>query len=258
MRIRLNLKQKKDNQIIPINYQYNISSFIYRTMEKSDSFYSQWLHDNGYANGSKKFKFFTFSFLNIPEREINNNTLIVKSPYISLIVSLPFDESAMHFITGLFSEQTLKIYNEQYQAEFLVKTVEALPDPKFTSQMKFRARTPLILKSPNTDKHTFTYIGPDHILFPILLKRNLHEKYITKCLTFNKTVQSEGIEEVKAFGDFKPKLITIRENRKEETKVKGYLCSFEITGNPEVIKVGYEAGFGCNNSLGFGFAEVIS
>lgn len=226
-------------------------------MEKSDSLYSQWLHDEGYANGTKKFKFFTFSFLNIPEREINNNTLIVKSRHISLIISLSFDESVMHFISGLFSDQVLRIYNEQYQAEFIVTTVEALPEPEFTSRMKFRVRTPLILKSSNTDKHTFTYIGPDHILFPILLKRNLYEKYITRCLAFNKTVQSDGIEEVKTFGEYKPKLIIIRENRKEETKVKGYLCSFEITGNPEIIKVGYEAGFGCNNSLGFGFAEVI-
>lgn len=258
MRIRLNLKQKKENQVIPINYQYHISSFIYRTIEKSNESYSQWLHNEGYSKGIKKFKFFTFSLLNIPEREINHDIIKVKSPYISLIVSMALDEPLKHFIVGLFSEQTLKIYNEKYQAEFLVKTVEALPNPCFTSPMKFRVRTPLVLKSPNVDKHTFTYIGPDHILFPILLKQNLYDKYTAKCLAFNKQIQPDGIDNVNIFGPTKEKLITIRENRKEETKVKGYLCTFEIEGNPEVIKVGYETGFGCNNSLGFGFAEVIT
>lgn len=258
MRIKLTLKQAKENQCIPVNYQYNLSSFIFRTIEKSDADYSKWLHDEGYKNGNKKFKFFTFSFLNVPDREIINDRLKIKSPYIDFFISMPFDETLIHMITGLFTGEKLRIYDEKCQAEFYVKTAEAVPEPVFKSEMSFRARTPLVLKSQNAGGRGYTYIGPDHILFPVLLRRNLQEKYVTKCIAFNKQVNGEGIDSVEVFGPYKPKLIKIRAERRDEVKAKGYLCTFRIKGDPEVIKVGYETGFGCNNSLGFGYSEVVN
>jgi len=68
MRIKLTLKQVKENQLIPINYQYALSSFIYTTIEKSDPRYSRWLHDRGFLLGKKSFKFFTFSMFDLPKR----------------------------------------------------------------------------------------------------------------------------------------------------------------------------------------------
>jgi CRISPR-associated endoribonuclease Cas6 len=38
-------------------------------------------------------------------------------------------------------------------------------------------------------------------------------------------------------------------------KVRGWLAPFTIEGSPELIEIGYEAGFGARNSMGFGMAE---
>ncbi|PIY05025.1 MAG: hypothetical protein COZ21_04960, partial [Bacteroidetes bacterium CG_4_10_14_3_um_filter_31_20] len=46
-------------------------------------------------------------------------------------------------------------------------------------------------------------------------------------------------------------------NTPEETFLKGFLFDFKITAPHELIKIGYYAGFGKANSLGFGCAEVI-
>jgi CRISPR-associated endoribonuclease Cas6 len=39
--------------------------------------------------------------------------------------------------------------------------------------------------------------------------------------------------------------------------VRGWLVPFRVEGSKELIELGYEAGFGKNNAMGFGMAEVI-
>ena len=55
----------------------------------------------------------------------------------------------------------------------------------------------------------------------------------------------------------KSRLITIKANTPHESKLRGYLFDFKIKAPAEVIKLGYYAGFGEKNSLGFGCCEVI-
>jgi CRISPR-associated endoribonuclease Cas6 len=62
MRFRLNLAvdgKKIEDSILPINYQYELSSWIYRTINSSDSEFACWLHNAGYINENRKFKLFT-------------------------------------------------------------------------------------------------------------------------------------------------------------------------------------------------------
>ena len=38
--------------------------------------------------------------------------------------------------------------------------------------------------------------------------------------------------------------------------IRGVMCPFHVEGNPELIHVGYECGFGDKNSAGFGMVEA--
>jgi CRISPR-associated endoribonuclease Cas6 len=40
------------------------------------------------------------------------------------------------------------------------------------------------------------------------------------------------------------------------TKIKGIMAPFVVRGSAELIEIGYEAGFGEKNSMGFGMVEV--
>ena len=42
-----------------------------------------------------------------------------------------------------------------------------------------------------------------------------------------------------------------------KTKIKGFEAPFKIIANPELIKVGYDCGFGNDNSAGLGCVEII-
>jgi CRISPR-associated endoribonuclease Cas6 len=51
------------------------------------------------------------------------------------------------------------------------------------------------------------------------------------------------------------KLITLKEGRSDETKIKGTLAPFRLRAPRELMEVGYECGFGEKNSMGFGMVK---
>ena len=54
------------------------------------------------------------------------------------------------------------------------------------------------------------------------------------------------------------KLITIKRNTPHETKVRGFLYSFKLKAPLDIHRIGYYAGFGEKNSMGFGWGEVVN
>jgi len=253
MRLKITFSQGKQCQLIPINYNYYISSFLYRTIESADSKYSEWLHDTGYSSGSKSFKYFTFSGLHIPERELVHNKFInILSPKIELTVSMLSDKAVESFVIGMFEKKKLKIFNNVTESEFDINMVERLPDPEYSNWMSFRTMSPLVI-SKNViykDKPSAKYLSPEDEDYELYFRKNLQEKYATyPTKTSGEIPELESIEHN---GEVKSRLITIREGMPEETKVKGYIFSFTLKGSPELMKLGYEAGFGNLCSLGFG------
>lgn len=271
MRLAITLKQLKPNQLIPINYQHAIHSFIYHTISRSDSRYSEWLHDTGLMSGNKKFKYFTFSKLDIRDVSVvdlyGSKYLNIKSENISLKVSMLSEKTTEHFIIGMFEKQKVKIYNRNTDSEFIIKTVEMIPEPVFRNDMTFRTLSPVVLskKTIFNGSESQEYLSPADKEYEEYFKKNLSEKHKTlyQIQGSSKNESLTGTEEeaeIKTFeqkGEYKSKLITIKEGSQEENKIRGYFYTFRITGDPEVIRTGYEAGFGKQCSLGFGCAEEV-
>ena len=58
MRFKITLipDSTKEN-LLPINYQYPLASWVYKTIATGDRSYAEWLHANGFADGSKRFNY---------------------------------------------------------------------------------------------------------------------------------------------------------------------------------------------------------
>ena len=63
MRFEINMLVLKDKNgtHLPINYQYELSAWIYKVLNDGDPIFSEWLHFKGYKSKNKPFKLFTFS-----------------------------------------------------------------------------------------------------------------------------------------------------------------------------------------------------
>ena len=105
MRINLTFKTQIGS-ILPINYTYALSSFVYKTLQQANEEYSEWLHNQGYQLGHKQFKLFTFSELQLPKYQRFEDRFILQGDILKLTVSFYADEAMKNFVTGLFEQQT--------------------------------------------------------------------------------------------------------------------------------------------------------
>ena len=65
-KLNFNLIGSDDKPLIPINYQYMLSAWIYKVLNTGNPEIASWLHQQGFKADNKHFRLFTFSKLNIP------------------------------------------------------------------------------------------------------------------------------------------------------------------------------------------------
>ena len=257
MRLKLHLSviaTKNNKNEIPINYQYELSSWVYKTLNYGNPEFSEWLHSQGYINENKNFKLFTFSHFDIPTFRINKDRLQILSPKISLTLSFLPIKAIETFVIGLFKNQEFGIGDKQSQADFKVISVERMPEPEFRETIKYRCLSPIFIdKIIDGQKHK-SYLSPEQDGYEELFSQNL----ISKFLAHSNSVSINPSEiKIRYFGKIRKKGITIKANTPEETKIIGYMFNFELKAPPELQRIGYYAGFGRLNSQGFGCCEIV-
>ena len=74
-----------------MNYQYELSSTIYKILFSASEEYAKWLHDNGYRqiDSGKTFKMFNFSRLYIPQSKVikGSDRIVILSQEVSFYIS---------------------------------------------------------------------------------------------------------------------------------------------------------------------------
>lgn len=102
MRVKLILMPFSQTAILPINYNYLLTSLIYKIIKNSSEDYSQFLHDKGYRMGNSKkgFKLFTYSML-LSDNLMVKRERIVFQEEVQWHVSSPVNDFMHHLITGV-------------------------------------------------------------------------------------------------------------------------------------------------------------
>lgn len=262
MRLLLQLQCNIDTAI-PINYNYQLGSAIYHLLEFGSPEFSSFLHNQGYKLDGKSYKLFTFA-LRFDRITISGNYIINQSPLINLYISSPLvDTFIKNFVIGTFENKVLHLTDKTDIIELRIKSAELLPAPHFENKMKFILLSPMVLSTIKNfkGKESLYYLRPDDTEdINRILTKNLVNK---RGLVCGNQVLVNGLK-LEWDNDYInrnkriTKKITINENGKYPIDVIGMQAPFTIKGDPELIKIGYECGFGEKNSMGFGMVEVIN
>jgi CRISPR-associated endoribonuclease Cas6 len=251
------------NTALPLNYNYQLSSAIYNLLEFGSKEFSGFLHDNGFSIDGKKYKLFSFA-LRFEKIELHSNHLILKSSKATLHISSPLIDSFIkNFVIGTFENKVIDITDKDQTISFRIITAEIIPEPIYTDKMKFTLLAPMVLstlKERNGRMQQY-YLRPDDIddINRVLTKNLLNKKgLLNRNQTIDKFCKLEWDAEYLQRNKRITKKITINENGKFPIDVIGIQAPFIIEGDPDLIKVGYECGFGEKNSMGFGLANIIS
>jgi CRISPR-associated endoribonuclease Cas6 len=256
MRIKLTLQKTGRASLLPINYNYEISAWIYKIIRGADTDYADFLHNQGYTLAGKQFKFFTFSALHIPKRNIVGDRIEILSEEISLLVSFWVEEASEKFIIGLFQNQALRLGDKISQVDFMVRQVESMAWTLPEDKVRFRMLSPLVVSRKN-DRGLDDYLSPTEPDFEKLLLKNLLDKYMAAGKPVPASWQDYAFGFRLLTEQPKEKRIILKAHTPQQTKVKGYLFDFELVAPVALLEAGYLAGFGRYNAEGFGCVEVV-
>ncbi len=261
MRLQLHLSSYSSE--LKYNYNYSLSSAIYKLLRFGSPEFASFLHDIGFMQDGRTYKLFSFAL-------VFNNALYLKERIelkdrnVKLVITSPLIESfVQNFIIGSFTSQKLILTFKNSAVEFFIQQIESLPEPQITSPASFKLLSPLVLSTASTDSslNKQYYLRPqDQSEINRVLSRNLLNKYkiINNKTLENAAVALEWDQDYLARHSRVTKKITINENGINPIDVIGIQAPFKLTGNAELIKTGYECGFGEKNSMGFGLAELIN
>lgn len=255
MRFKITLlaDKKAFGDLLPFSYQYELSAVIYKILSNSDQSYSQWLHDNGFRKDGRKFKLFTFSRLKIEQLKPRGTYFQLISDKAEWEICFLPERSTREFIQGLFKDQSFELGNREAKIRFTVQNIELIPTPVINECMQFECLSPICLNFKRNDGG-YNYIDPENTAATELVKQNLLDKY--QSFTGQTFSPTEFPFELKVLTKPKSTLITIKANTPEESRIRGFMCRFQLTAPVELMKIMYECGIGGKNSIGFGMVKV--
>ena len=256
--LTLSIDKKVHGNLIPLSYAYELSSWIYKVLASSNADYAQWLHDNGFSQDNKRFKFFTFSrllFDNAKPVEGTDRLAIFSDRAILYLSFLP-EKSTEEFIKGIFSDNEFTIGDRKSKVKFRVDGIELLPAPDFSERYgEFQTLSPIIVSMKN-ELGRVVYVSPEdkNYKYGQLLINNLKEKYR---IYNGKEFDLDESFEFKQLSSPRSKLIKIKSGTPAETNVRGFDYKFSMKAHPELLQIMQDAGAGEKNSAGFGMIKLI-
>ncbi len=262
MKLHLLLQSHAVNKIIPVNYQYPLSAAIYRIIAKGDAEYARFLHETGYGKG---FKFFTFSQLNVPFRMDGErkDRMRLMGDEASFQVAFHLPQAMESFVKGLFQSEQIDIADKKSKVSFTVKSVESLANPLQQYKehelvnIQLKPLSPIVAGLQN-EKGYYDFLSPEDKRFTESLIYNWRNKIAT---CYNDATASSAllmIEIIPVKQPFKSRLITIKADTPEETKIRGWMnFGLKVTGEKRFVELILNSGAGVYNSMGCGSVECI-
>ena len=243
MRLVLTFTSEKE-VVLPVHYNTLIQGLIYHLLDK---ILAEKLHNEGFIYKNRKFKLFTFSRI-FGKLKKDGDKFKIFSPF-KLFISSPYTEMLQNLALNLMKNSEVRLDSNIVWVESL----QVLPTPQIGKEIVIKMLSPVTvystLYSPDGKKKTY-YYNPSEKEFSEIIRQNIIKKYLA---FYEKMPPSEEffIEPIKVRS--KDEKIVLYKG----FVIKGWMGVYKLRGEPELLKLAYEAGLGGKNSQGFGMFEIL-
>ncbi len=244
MRVTLRLAWKSLGRL-PIHYHPAVQAAIYHTLEPS---LAAFIHDQGIRYQARQFRLFTFSRLMGPYELSRDKQWIQFTGDSQLVVASPLNSLLQSLARRLLDKPVFRVG----PSEANITEINAQKTP-LVEEPVIRVKTLSPIVAYNTmhraDERKYTlYRAPDEPEFSRLLGENLQHKALALAGwsgDFGSAASSQ------------PFTVSAVSSRRHLLKyrdiiVKGYSGMFIISGDPALLRLGIDSGFGSKNAQGFG------
>lgn len=243
MRLRITLQAEKE-LLLPWNYQHHLHGFLYAAVTGENPEIGVFLHEQGFAKDSHRYKFFVFSKL-FPRKARGTEEGLLVSPPVFWWVSSPLSLFVEALATALLKLEKIPLG----KLSFYLEKVEIEAPPAFTGRTLCEMISPLVVSTgvKRGEKLHKVFLSPEDPRFFEIVKENL----LRKAQAFGAFTVPKNVVSFEPIGTWYSKLITV-----QGTNVRGYEGKFFVEGDEELLAFAYDAGLGERNSQGFGMFRI--
>lgn len=245
IRARLTLRCPDGGRIfLPVDYNYLVQAAIYRSISRE---LADFLHDEGFLFGGRRFKMFTFSRLEGRCVLDRNNKQFIYSGDVVLQISSPIEKFVEDLASTVLSEGFINIGKQTLRVvELAFPARPAMGGGKLEIRMLSPLTVYSTLMTRDGKKKTY-YFSPYEREFSTLVNSNIKKKYLLL----------SGENNITSDLDIEPLMVKEVVVIYKGTVIKGWMGRFSLSGSKVLVETAYEAGLGAKNSQGFGMFEVI-
>jgi CRISPR-associated endoribonuclease Cas6 len=233
-----------DEILLPWNYLDQLRGLFYRAMERGRPRLARDVHDEGFSGGGKRYKLATFSLL-YPERYEPTPQGMRTRGHLRWWISSPLESLIEALALGLLNHPEVRLgANKLY-----VGQIGVMLPPTFCETMTLVTLSPIFASTGVRDsqgKFQKRFLSPKEPDFARVLMDNLRRKSIA---LYGDVLEGELCFEW--MGEPKSKLVCVN-----GIQVRGWMLRFRVSGSPDLIRLGYDAGFGERNAQGFGMVGL--
>lgn len=200
------------------------------------------------------FKLFTFSKLIFDSYKVREHRISFSEGTAQWFVSSPVEEFLDDFAGYLKTIQRISLDGICFE----LLDISEMKMPAFDMQMKFTSLSPITVTTEGLNKQIIDnyFLSFGDSAFINKIKINLIKKYkefsgkkIIDDINFSFEFDSDYMARKR--GKIHKKI------RYERREILGYVAPFKVSGEPELLKFGYDTGFGDYCHLGFGMAKEV-
>lgn len=234
---------KVDRCKLSWNYPENLQALVYRWLAEADGQLARALHDRGYVFKGHRYKLFVYSLLH-GEHSKGDREGIELSGQIKWQIASPCIEFMEALALGLLRLDEVRLEQNRLRLE----AVSVPPTPQFSSGRAYlRTLSPIVVSTVLEQNGLLKkrFLAPEDSHFGRVLGENLCRKASLLSVAAEAKIEFEPVK-------LKSRLFCLH-----GTYVRGWEGWFFVEAAPELLQVGYEAGFGERNGQGFGMVEVV-
>ncbi len=230
---------------IPIHYNHIIQGFIYKNI--SDPNFREFLHEEGFKNGKRRFKLFSFSRLNGKCVFDNKEKMLIFPDGFSITVTSLVDDFINDLLQTFLFSKKLEINNQPIK----VVELQIEENKRLSNKILVKALSPIVVYSTvSIDRRKKTiYHSPYDNIFVKQIKENL----LRKAKVIGENIEDRNL------------IIQVAANKKakehvlfyKDIVIKGWSGIFQIEGDPKLLNIALNCGIGAKNSQGFGCIKML-
>ncbi|MFN3801293.1 CRISPR-associated endoribonuclease Cas6 [Belliella pelovolcani] len=258
MQFLIKLERVSKANHFAINYQYELSAGLEGIFEQADfSILHNFLGDESLGVRYIPFTFSQIQFDSIDSLE-ESSSFFHLGKNAQLDLRLLVDHGDVYYLQQLILGQRINFTYAQQIAEYRIESVEVVPPPTFNGVMTYSTITPVFLID-NLSTGGSEFIEPSDERYCELFKADLLKRF-SKVIPELKELKN--LEHYCPEFEFQPiskieeEEIVFNMYQLELVHLKGFKYDFKLKASPLLQEFGYYAGFGAQNSLGFGCVNV--